>query len=382
MMRMTPSPFALLFAILVLLGGATAAKAHTADISSSRIVPEGGGRYRLEVGFLGADIERMFAESKPSAADVDLTEPGVIEAMIGKFIQSRVALRNEAGESCPSEIASVGADPANPRDSKVALRLDCSAVAGQIFYDPYRLLEAQGRRAKHLVGIGERDADERLTEAQRLGAEPAPGEVMVFPGDAPIDLSKPLLTPWQLAPKFFAAGIEHIMTGYDHLCFLIAVMLWATRVWPVVKLVTAFTVSHSVTLSLAALGLVDLPSRWVEIAIALSIIYVAIENFFTCKVEGRWRDTFVFGFIHGFGFASGLIEIGVPQRALVPALASFNLGVEAGQIGVVLVTLPLLLAFDRFFTHGLRDPRLVRAVSAVIACFGAYWLVERILGVG
>ncbi len=114
-----------------------------------------------------------------------------------------------------------------------------------------------------------------------------------------------------------------------------------------------------------------------EIAIALSIIYVAIENFFTCKIEGRWRDTFVFGFIHGFGFASGLIEIGVPQRALVPALASFNLGVEAGQIGVVLVVLPLLLAFDRFFTHGLRDPRLVRAGSAVIACFGAYWLFER-----
>ena len=145
-----------------------------------------------------------------------------------------------------------------------------------------------------------------------------------------IDLSKPLLTPWELAPKFFAAGVEHIMTGYDHLCFLIAVMLWATRIWPVVKIVTAFTVSHSVTLSLAALQLVNLPSHWVEIAIALSIIYVAVENFFTRKVDGRWRDTFAFGFIHGFGFASGLIELGVPQRAIVPALASFNIGVEVG----------------------------------------------------
>jgi hydrogenase/urease accessory protein HupE len=94
-----------------------------------------------------------------------------------------------------------------------------------------------------------------------------------------IDLSKPLLTPWELAPKFLSAGVEHIVTGYDHLCFLIAVMLWATRIWPVVKIVTAFTVSHSVTLSLAALELVNLPSRWVEIAIALSIIYVAVENF-------------------------------------------------------------------------------------------------------
>ena len=137
------------------------------------------------------------------------------------------------------------------------------------------------------------------------------------------------------------------MTGYDHLCFLIAVILWATRVWPVVKIVTAFTISHSITLSLAALQLVNLPSRWVEIAIALSIIYVAVENFFTRKVDGRWRDTFFFGFVHGFGFASGLIELGVPQRAIVPALASFNIGVEVGQIGVVLVVVPLLLLIDR-----------------------------------
>ena len=145
-----------------------------------------------------------------------------------------------------------------------------------------------------------------------------------------------------------------------------------------VKIVTAFTVSHSVTLSLAALQLVNLPSHWVEIAIALSIIYVAVENFFTRKVDGRWRDTFVFGFIHGFGFASGLIELGVPQRAIVPALASFNIGVEAGQIGVVLVVLPLLLAIDKIFTKGQRSPRLVQVCSAIIACFGAYWLLVRV----
>jgi uncharacterized membrane protein len=146
--------------------------------------------------------------------------------------------------------------------------------------------------------------------------------------------------------------------------------------------VTAFTVSHSVTLSLAALQLVDLPSHWVEIAIALSIIYVAVENFFTRKVDGRWRDTFAFGFIHGFGFASGLIELGVPQRAIVPALASFNIGVEAGQIGVVLVVLPSLALIDKTFTMGLRSPRLVHIGSAIIACFGAYWLALRIFGLG
>lgn len=360
--------------VLAALGGVSAACAHTADISSSRIVPEGNGRYRVEVGFLGSDIERMFAQNKSALGDVDLTEPGVIEAMIGRFIQQRVDLQNAEGRNCPSTVVSVGEDPANPYDSKAVLQMDCSAVPGQIFYNPFRLLNAQGPRAKHLVSIGEKGDESNLTEAQRMGKEPAPGQVMIFPGDAPIDLSKPLLTPWELAPKFFAAGVEHIMTGYDHLCFLLAVVLWASRAWPVVKIVTAFTISHSITLTLAALQVVNIPSAWTETAIALSIIYVALENFFTRKVDGRWRDTFLFGFVHGFGFASGLIEMGVPQRAIVPALASFNIGVEVGQIGVVLVAVPLLVLIDRVFFHGQRDPRLVRICSGVIALLGAYWL--------
>jgi hydrogenase/urease accessory protein HupE len=368
--------------VVAFFASAPVAHAHTANISSSRIVPEGHGLYRVEVGFLGTDIERMFAENKPKSDEVDLTEPGVIEGMIGKFIQKRVDLQNAEGQACTSAVVSVGEDPTNPYDSKAVLRMDCSAVEGQIFYNPFRLLDAQGSRAKHLVSIGEKGEESSLTDAQRMGQEPAPGQVMIYPGDAMVDLSKPLLTPWELAPKFFSAGVEHIVSGYDHLCFLIAVMLWATRIWPVVKIVTAFTVSHSITLSLAALELVNLPSSWVEIAIALSIIYVAVENFFTRKVDKRWRDTFAFGFIHGFGFASGLIELGVPQRAIVPALASFNIGVEVGQIGVVLVVLPLLLLIDKNFTQGRRSPLLVQVCSAIIACFGAYWFFVRVSELG
>jgi hydrogenase/urease accessory protein HupE len=350
------------------------ARAHTADISSSRIAPQGNGHYLVEVGFLGADIERMFAENRKDLRDVDLTEPGVIEGMIGVFIQSRVALQNESGQVCPSRVSSVGEDPANPYDSKVIMDVDCSAVAGRIFYNPYELLKAQGPRAKHLVSIGEKKDEAALTEAQRMGREPAPGQVMIYPGDAPIDLSSPLLSPWELTPKFFAAGVEHILTGYDHICFLLAVVLWATRAWPVVKIVTAFTLSHSITLTLAALQLVEVPGRLTEAAIALSIIYVALENFFTRKIDGRWRDTFFFGFVHGFGFASGLIEMGVPQRAIVPALASFNLGVEAGQIGVVMIVVPLLVVIDRTFFHGVRNLRLVQICSTLIAAAGAWWL--------
>ncbi len=362
------------FCALLLVTASGAAFAHSADISSSRIVPEADGRYRVEVGFLGTDIERMFAQNKSSVGDVDLTEPGVIEAMIGKFIQQRVDLQNSEGRTCPSTVVSVGEDPTNPYDQKAVLRMDCSAVPGRIFYNPFSLLKAHGSRAKHFVSIGEKVDESQLTEAQKMGREPAPGQVMIYPGDQMIDLSEPLLRPWELAPKFFAAGVEHIITGYDHICFLIAVVLWATRAWPVIKIVTAFTISHSVTLSLAALQLVSIPSRWTELAIALSIIYVAVENFFSRKVEGRWRDTFFFGFVHGFGFASGLIEMGVPQRAIVPALASFNLGVEAGQIGVVLIVVSLLILTDRLFFKGARDPRLVYVCSAAVACAGVYWL--------
>lgn len=356
----------------------TIALAHTANISSSRIIPQADGHYRVEVGFLGADIERMLNENKASLSGVDLTEPGLIESLIGKFIQKRVSLQNADGQICPSEIITVGEDPTNPSDSRAVLMADCSALKGKIFYSPYSLLEAQGTRAKHFVSIGEKGDERNLTEAQRAGKEPAPGQVMIFPGDKPIDLSEPLLSPWEMTPKFFSAGIEHIMTGYDHLCFLLAVVLWASRVWPVVKIVTAFTISHSVTLTLAALELVNLPSNWVEVAVALSIIYVALENFFTRRVDSRWKDTFAFGFIHGFGFASGLIELGIPQRAVVPALASFNIGVEVGQIGVVLIVMPLLLAIDKYVTDGERSARIVYALSGIIALFGTYWMFVRL----
>ncbi len=354
------------------------AQAHTANISSSRIISEPGGSYRVEVGFLGTDIERMLAENKSTLVDLDLTEPGLIEGMVGKFIQTRIALQNEEGKICPSAVLSVGEDPTNPSDSKAIFRMDCSAVPGKIYYDPYKLINAQGPRAKHLVSIGEKGDDSKLSEKQRQGLEPAPGQVMIYPGDKLIDLSEPLFSPWEMAPKFFNAGIEHIITGYDHLCFLIAVILWAPRIWPVVKIVTAFTLSHSVTLTLAALELVNLPSKWVEIAVAVSIIYVALENFYTRKVDARWKDTFAFGFIHGFGFASGLIELGIPKRAVVPALASFNIGVEVGQIGVVLLILPLLFLIDKYITNGERNKKLVYSISGVIACFGIYWMLVRL----
>jgi hypothetical protein len=141
-------------------------------------------------------------------------------------------------------------------------------------------------------------------------------------------------------------------------------------------------VAHSITLSLAALQIVVIPSSIVEPAIAASIVYVAIENFFSCNADGRWRDTFAFGLVHGFGFASALQEFGLPRGAVVPALAAFNIGVEVGQVAIVSLVIPLLIGVDRLIARMRGAPQdrtaaLVYAISGIIACLGCYWFLER-----
>ena len=135
------------------------------------------------------------------------------------------------------------------------------------------------------------------------------------------------------AGSFLALGVEHIFTGYDHLMFLVGLLLLGGRFRSLVKIVTAFTIAHSATLVLAALGVVDLPSRVVEPAIALSIAYVGAENFFLKSVDRRWIIAFFFGLIHGFGFAGILRQLGLPEQGLILSLLSFNVGVEVRTAG-------------------------------------------------
>jgi hydrogenase/urease accessory protein HupE len=156
---------------------------------------------------------------------------------------------------------------------------------------------------------------------------------------------------WTTMRRYLVTGIEHIFLGYDHIAFLIAIVLWAQRLRPVIEIVTAFTIAHSVTLSLAALQIVVVPSTIVEPAIAASIVFVALENFFSRDVGGRWRVTFAFGLIHGFGFAGALQEFGLPTNAVVPALAAFNIGVEIGQVVIVSLVVPALEQFPVKWAH-------------------------------
>ena len=214
---------------------------------------------------------------------------------------------------------------------------------------------------------------------------------VVFTADAPRrivggDNARPLA---QFA-TYVHEGVFHIWTGFDHVLFLLSLLLPAVLVrrdgrWAaadslrvatqdVVKVVTAFTLAHSITLTLAACSIVELPSRWVESAIALSVVLAALNNLYPIVASGRWIAAFGFGLLHGFGFAGALHDLGLPAGSLALSLAGFNLGVEAGQLAIVLVFLPL--AFLSRSTWAYR--RLVfGGGSLVTAAIASVWLVER-----
>jgi hydrogenase/urease accessory protein HupE len=181
---------------------------------------------------------------------------------------------------------------------------------------------------------------------------------------------------WPTFRRFFLLGVEHIATGYDHILFLLALLLVGGGLRALVAIITAFTVAHSVTLSLAVLDVVQLPSRFVESAIALSIAWVALENLVLDRVRGRWRITFFFGLIHGFGFASILREMHLPREGLIASLLAFNLGAEAGQLVVVLVTYPLVVAIER----GPHRRLFVGLASGAILVMALWWFSERAFG--
>ena len=189
---------------------------------------------------------------------------------------------------------------------------------------------------------------------------------------ATVDIDRTAATGWF---DFVRLGVEHILTGYDHLLFLVALLATARGVWSVVRIVTAFTLAHSVTLSVATLGIVTISDRIIEPLIAATIVWVALENLFAAEPDRRrWIWSFGFGLVHGFGFASALGELGLKGATLVRGLVGFNVGVEIGQLIFVAVFLPAQMWLARG-----RGARLTpRIASLAVAVIGTYWLVEQI----
>jgi hypothetical protein len=181
----------------------------------------------------------------------------------------------------------------------------------------------------------------------------------------------------EVMKTFIPSGTHHILIGPDHILFLIGLLLLGGSLGALVRIVTAFTIGHSITLSLAALNLVTPPPSIIEPAIALSIVFVGADNL----VRGDGRDlrawvALVFGLVHGFGFANVLREFGLPREALGWSLFSFNLGVEIGQLMVVLLVSSLLAAIRRH--NQLLGSRVAFAGSIVVIAAGTYWFVQRV----
>jgi hypothetical protein len=202
------------------------------------------------------------------------------------------------------------------------------------------------------------------------------------PGDASL---------WSTFVDYTKEGVWHIWIGFDHILFLISLLLPAVLIrqkkewlpvekfkpafFSVLKIVTVFTIAHSITLWLAVMDYVTLPSQWVESAIAFSIIVTAFNNLFpVLKIPG-WAIAFVFGLIHGFGFANVLLDLGLSSVTLGVSLFGFNVGVELGQMAIVAVFLPLafLIRKTKFY-----ELVVLKIGSIVIACIAAIWMLERI----
>jgi hydrogenase/urease accessory protein HupE len=354
------------FAMLAVWPGTAAA--HQINLSTARITINADRTVDVDIAMKGSDVDRV-AGTGVYDSQTGLVRPDALAAASAKvagYIAAHSAVLTADGARCRASDSAVA-----PDDDGVVVHISwsCGQDSGALRYRSTVLVDvAPDSRQVVLVKDGAGGFQD-LLDASRTEAVLS-------------ETAQP--TTLQVIKLYLAAGVEHILIGYDHIAFLIAIVLWARRVWPVVKLVTAFTIGHSITLSLAALDIVRIPSSIIEPAIAASIVFVAAENFFSHDIQKRWRDTLGFGLVHGFGFASALQEFGIPKAALVPALASFNVGVEIGQVAIVAAVVPLLVGFDKLAnvvvggrqTVG-RPPAAVYALSTIIVMLGSYWFLER-----
>ncbi len=189
-------------------------------------------------------------------------------------------------------------------------------------------------------------------------------------------------TRFELAVSYWRMGTIHILEGFDHLLFLLTLLLIVAGLWPLLKTVTAFTVAHSLTLALATLGVVNIPQAPTEAVISLSIVLLSVEvvrkhaDVLTLSERFPWLIAFTFGLVHGLGFAGALSEIGVPQNEVPLALLMFNVGVETGQVLFVVAVSLLLAGLHKL--HSQTALKVGRAVPYAIGGVAAFWTIQRV----
>jgi hydrogenase/urease accessory protein HupE len=348
--------------LVFLIVGVASAFAHDPGLSAAVLKLE-GDRVNAQLTYARADIESLV----PLDSDRD---GNIIQA---EFAQARTQLQSlaveaftvtVAGHPVQPEIKSVELDDSNG----VHFKFSFAIPLAEIFSIQSNLIERLPRgHRQYLELIG----GEKLIGSKMLTA----GSISYQPTIAALaEAAK----AGQSFKEFFILGLEHIAFGFDHLAFLLALLLAGSRLREAAKIITSFTVAHSITLALATFDVVNLPSWIVEPMIAVSIVYIGLENVFRGETSKRWLLTFAFGLIHGFGFASVLRELGIGGQgssAIIP-LFSFNLGVELGQVAIAALVLPIIWKLKqrpKFVT------RYVPVCSMLIVIAGGWWLIERTL---
>lgn len=363
----------LMLSLLLLLS--SAAVAHKA--SDSYLVLETNGT-RLSGHWDIALRDLDLAVGLDANQDGHLTwgEVRAQHAAILAYALPRLQLRNQ-DETCSLQVGVPEvARHVDGHYSRIPLRVQCQQTVARLEMD-YRLLFDRDPQHRGLASL----TLEGHTQSLIFAPDTAVQHVSEQGGGATVR-------------HFLYQGVVHIWTGYDHILFLLSLLLPAVLVWngcawdaadslrasgmDVLKVVTAFTLAHSLTLSLAVLALVHLPSRWVESAIALSVVLAALNNVRPLVHGRRWVVAFCFGLIHGFGFASVLAELEMPRQSLALALAAFNLGVEAGQLVVVAFFIPMIFLLRRYMFY---RTVMVSAASLLIAAIGLGWFVLRVWNV-
>jgi len=361
-------------ALVAVAFASSRAEAHAIGLSTGEYAAK-GERVQVKLAFARGEVAGLLPgldenrDGHVTALEVDGAKKDLETKVLGKIHVSA------GGEACAPVLT--GAGLTEQDGLTIDGRFDCAA-SDKAFDVDVTLLDDLSHGHRHVArAVGATTHDEVLYKGHAgfsiapLAA--APSVVAATPATAAQEGGA------SAAWAFFKMGIEHILTGYDHLVFLFGLVLLRARLRELLAVVTAFTVAHSITLAIAVLGIFSPSPKFVEPAIALSIAYVGIENFFVKDGSKRWRITFPFGLIHGFGFAGALQQIHVPSAQVPAALVSFNLGVEAGQLFAMSLVVPMVMLIrqkDWF------EPRGVRVLSGAVALAGGLWFVIRITGHG
>ncbi|RPH68202.1 MAG: HupE/UreJ family protein [Myxococcaceae bacterium] len=314
---------------------------------------------RLSTGEVTIDGRRVQAVLQFARAELDVLRPEEIPATV-----------QVSSDGAPCVLAGSSVAPVQEDGVAVTARWDCPRSPGRL------------RMALGFLG--------RLPEGHlHVALVRSPGATVQRTARASAPVLEVEAQPgaWAGAGRFLRLGAEHIFQGADHIAFLLGVLLLGGSFRQLVGIVTAFTVAHSLTLGLATVGWVVPPPRLVEPLIALSIVAVAVENLLSLRpplsaervrvaIAHRWRLTFAFGLVHGFGFAAALRALELPRALLAPSLLTFNVGVELGQLVIVALAWPVLRWLRGV---GRVWPAGIRWASAAVAGLGVYWLVDRVV---